>query len=489
MSRLSRPDFVAWATSRGGLYLEDKEEPTLGRWQHYQRDILRHLFPAGKEQLPYSTIIWSDIKKSCKTELAAALHMYFALFVDIPGEQYCLANDFEGAKSRVWNCIVASLTKNPELTEGKDWQVVGNSIIFSNNSKIKAIASDYKGEAGANLSFAAVDEPWGVISPQAQRLMTEFNPVPTRPNSTVFYTGYQGWEKESVFWHTMIDNVLERNEGGEPVPELAHIEDGDGKPACWRNGRTFLLWNHQPLQPWHTKEFMAEQRKKFRGRMNEYYRTWENRRVTSTEAYCTEEQWDKLYDPGLRALHPGDRRPVILAADAATKKDCSAVVGVTWNSELQRVDVVSCKIWIPEPGAPVLLTKTVGPHIVEMHRQYRIVKCTFDFFQMAAIAEMCSAAGVKMEEFPQTSQRTECDTLLHEYIWGGNIAHYGDQALKDHVTNAVARSDPRGMRIVKELSARKIDAAVALAMATLKASQDLPRGTARMSMARNPFYG
>lgn len=482
-----RPDFMQWATSRGGMYLHDKQKPTLATWQPYQSDILRHIFPAGTGRLPYARVIWSDVKKSGKTELAAAVQLYFGLFVDVPGEQYVLANDFEGARGRVWRYIEGSLERNPlfagKVTGKDDWRVVGNEIKLGNGTTIKAIASDYKGEAGANLSLATVDEPWGIMSEGAARLMTEFSPVPTRENSMVFYTGYQGWEGQSEYWHNLIDSGR-----AEPVAELIHIDDGDGNPACWRAGRTFVLWNHAARMPWHTEEYLAEQKRTLPP--SEYLRVWENRRVRNADAFCTQEQWDKLEDRALRGLHTGDQRVVVLGVDAATKSDCSAVVACGWDAEARRVQEVFTRIWKPDGHEPLKLTETVGPEIIRLHREQRVAGVYYDPYQMAAIAEMCQSAGVNMIEFPQTSQRVRSDTHLHGLIWGGNLTHRGDPALAAHVLNALTKENERGRRIVKDIGSAKVDAAVALSMAALGAVEMLAGGeSAVLRVGKNPFYG
>ena len=483
---MARPSFMQWAKSAGGLYLHDKKKPTLARWEQYTADILDHVFPAGNDDgiLPYSRILWSEPKKSGKTELAAGVHLYYALYVDVPGEQYVLANDLLGAKSRAFQSITGSLEKNPKVRAG-DWNVVGTQINLSNGSTIRAIPSDYKGEAGSNHSLATVDEPWGIVHEYQERLMTEFSPVPTRPNSTIFYTGYQGFVGQSNFWHELIDGVID---GGEPVPELLHIDNGDGGPACYAAGRTFLFWSHMARQPWHTPEYMADQKRSFRGRESEFLRVWENRRVKNADTFCTEEQWGKLLAPELRAIGPDDNRVMVLAADAATKSDCCALVGVTWNVAARRFEVCFVQVWRPEDGRPLKLTKTLGPEIVRLHQAYNVAGVYYDPFQMAAISEICQGAGVNMVEFPQTARRVQSDKHLHDLVWGNNLAHYGEPTLGEHITNAMVKESERGLRIVKELSSAKVDAAVALAMAALGASELLIEQDAGMVAKANPFY-
>ncbi|MCC7206096.1 MAG: hypothetical protein IT323_02245, partial [Anaerolineae bacterium] len=328
-----------------------------------------------------------------------------------------------------------------------------------------------------------VDEPWGIVHESGVRLMTEFSPVPTRPFSTVFFTGYAGFEGQSAYWHSLIDTAL----AGEPVPELRRLDDGDGRPACWRNGRFFAYVDHAPRFAWHTPEYLAEQRRVLTP--SEYLRVWENRRARSADAFCTPERWDSLFDPALDGLREGDERALVLAADAGTKFDCSALVGCAWNEARQRVEALFCRIWQPRPGEPLRLTETLGPEIVRLWRAYRVVNVLFDPYQMAAIAEMCRRAGVRMTEFPQTSQRTQADTRLHQALWGGGLAHTGDRLLREHVLHAQAHAGDRGLRISKGLSSAHVDGAVALSMAAWGAAAQLGGRALPVRAAPNMFFG
>jgi phage terminase large subunit-like protein len=179
----------------------------------------------------------------------------------------------------------------------------------------------------------------------------------------------------------------------------------------------------------------------------------------------------------------------VLAADGATKRDCTALVGCTWNAEKRRVEVVYCRVWRPDNGQPLSLTETVGPEIVRLQQTYKVAGVYYDPFQMQAIAELCRKAGVVMVEFPQTSRRVQSDTYLHQLLWGGNLAHYGDPVLREHVTSALTKQSERGQRIVKELTTSKVDGAVALAMAALGANELLTQGLGYMTTRENPFYG
>ncbi len=471
-----RPPFTAWATEH--LFLHDKRGQRAVFPPAWRR-ILDHCFPAGDDPLPYSRIVWSCPKKSAKSTLAAGVQLWYGWHVETPGEQYVLANDLEGARTRVWRYALAALTQGKAAH-----RLSGTTITLANGTTIRAIPSDYRGEAGANFSLATVDEPWGVIHESAVRLHTEFSPPPTRRDPLVFYTGYAGWEGQSAFWHSMIDTAL----AGEAIPELADIEDGDGQPACWRAGRLFLYHDHTPRMAWHTAEYLAEQRRVLAP--SEYLRVWENRRVRGADSFLTPAQWDACYDPALDLPPSGDPRPLIFAADAATTADTTALVGCLWTEK--RIEVVYTRVWRGRPDAPIQLTETITPEIIALAKTRHVAAVLYDPYQMAAVAELCRRAGVTMIEFPQTAARVQADTHLRHLILGGRLAHDGDPLLREHVLNALIAASDRGVRLIKPTTGGKIDAAVALSMAALGAAEHLPavrHASLRLERKRNLFFG
>ncbi len=479
MSR-PRPSFLRWAESRGGMYLPDQTPPRLAAWSEYHRPILDHLFPAGDAPLPYSRVVWSCPKKSAKSTLAAALHVWFALFVAPGGEQYVLANDLEGSRSRVFHYIRRALEQNPILRQGMDWHAAQGSIRFRNGTLIRAVANDVRGEAGGNQTFASFDEAWGVIYERGVRFATEFSPVPTRRHSLIFYTGYQGWAN-AAWWHGLIDEGLR----GEPVPALRHLENGDGAPACWHNGGLFVYYDHTPRMPWHTPQYLAEQRRILPEA--EYLRVWENRRVSGDSALCTAAQWDALHDSALTPLQPNDPRPIVFGVDAATQHDSSALVGCTWHAATQSVQVVYCRVWTPEAGHPLSLNKTIAATLAQLASHCHIAAVYYDPYQMIALAEQLQVqANLPMIAFGQGSQRLQSDEHLRQLLNEGRLRHIGDSALRRHILDAALQLSERGYRLVKRSG--QIDAAVALSMAAFGAAR-LLRGQSTLQTLKNPFYG
>ena len=78
-----------------------------------------------------------------------------------------------------------------------------------------------------------------------------------------------------------------------------------------------------------------------------------------------------------------------------------------------------------------------------------------------------------MEELPQTpGNQTAFTGVFLDLVRSGGLRVYKAPDLREQVLNAVMIETSRGIRLAKEKANRKIDAAVALAMAIWGAQQD-----------------
>lgn len=94
----------------------------------------------------------------------------------------------------------------------------------------------------------------------------------------------------------------------------------------------------------------------------------------------------------------------------------------------------------------------------------------FDPYQLVAVAQRLTAAGLPMIEFPQSVPNlTEASTNLYELLKGRNLVAYADDDLRLALSRCVALETSRGWRIAKEKQSHKIDVIVALAQAALGA--------------------
>ena len=161
-------------------------------------------------------------------------------------------------------------------------------------------------------------------------------------------------------------------------------------------------------------------------------------------------------------------QPVFIGVDFALKHDSIAVV-VAQPQESGRI-VCRAKIWHPDGG--IMDVVEVENYLREMSKIYQIQELAYDpaFFQRSA--EILSDEGFNMVEFSQSASRMvpACGTL-YEMIVNQKIAHDGNPVFTDQVLSAAQRSTDQGWRLSKGKSKRKIDAAIALAMAVDRATR------------------
>jgi len=157
--------------------------------------------------------------------------------------------------------------------------------------------------------------------------------------------------------------------------------------------------------------------------------------------------------------------PTFVGVDMALKHDSIAVVIA--QPQDGRV-VVRSKIWHPDANA--MDVSAVEQHIRDINRKFNVVENAYDpaFFQRSA--EVLSENHV-MVEFPQSASRMipACGNL-YELIVNQVIAHDGDPMFADQVLSAAQRQTESGWRLSKGKSKRKIDAAIALAIASDRAT-------------------
>jgi phage terminase large subunit-like protein len=266
-------------------------------------------------------------------------------------------------------------------------------------------------------------------------------------------------------------------------PELIHIKNGRGKPACIANGGTFIYWDHQ-LKP-HPglaitpEEYHEQQRKDLRP--SAFTRMHQNDFVNNVDQFISSEQWNACYHPDVKQLLLDDGRRAVFGADASVSRDYTALVGVYFDIRTGYYDVVYCKVWRPQKsalrnGKPTIdLNKTIAAEILRLHANHQVASVLYDSYQLHSIASELLKKGVRMVEFPQTARRIESDQGLYDAIIGKNIRHFDHPELNEHILNSVAVETGRGYRLAKDKSSKKIDAAVALSMA-LHGAREEPQG-------------
>lgn len=428
----------------------------------HQRDVLKAMFPLRPDgQFVYRTVIWSQPKKSGKTILNALVSTWWAYTQESPNEILIVANDLEQAQCRVFSDIVGLVRNNPPLFASAE--CFAREIHLSNGTRIKAIPSDYSGEAGSNHGLTSWDELWAYTSERSRRLWEELTPVPTRKNSIRFVTTYAGFEGESeLLWDLYRKNVgCEEFKGGygkklhEKLPVWGHAFT-----------RTVIYWDHVPRCPWQTRDYYQEQRATLRP--SNYLRLHQNRWTPPGSEFITGEAWDACVDKDRSPYVLGTDEPIYVGVDASTKHDSSAVVAVTF--EEGKLALVCHRIWQPTPEDPLDIEATIEAYLRELCGRFRVEKILCDPYQLHQTITKLESEGLPIEEYPQTqSNQVGMGQGLWELLRGKNLRLYQSEDLRRQALQAVAIESPRGWRIAKDKTSKKIDAIIAMSMACVAA--------------------
>ena len=458
--KTSSADLRRWKNDPVAFITEVLRDPETGKpFELYpeQVDFLRRGFTLTNDRrLPYPELLFSAPKKSGKTATAAMAAIYCAVAIGGPyAEIYCLANDYEQAASRVFEAASRMVQASPLLEHSA--KITANRIEFrSTGSFVQACASDYAGFAGANPTLTICDELWGFVHESSQRLFDEAVPSPARKVSgrlTVTYAGFSG-ESE------LLDRLYRRGLKGDEVAPDMHAGDG-----------MLAFWTSRPVAPWQTERWLAEMRQSLRP--NQYLRMIENKWVTSESSFVEMDWFDACVDPALRPVVADPDMAAWAGIDASVKRDSTAIAVCGWDAEKKRCQLLWHRIFQPSPKNPLDFESTVEASMLEVRDRFHLLEVRYDPYQLVAVAQRLTAAGLPMIEFPQSVPNlTEASTNLYELIKGRNLQVYVDDEIRLSISRAVAVETARGWRIAKEKQSHKIDIVVALAQAAYGAAKD-----------------
>ena len=195
----------------------------------------------------------------------------------------------------------------------------------------------------------------------------------------------------------------------------------------------------------------------------------ENRFVTAESSFIDLATWDRCVRPELGAVPSNPSLPVWVGVDASVRHDFSAIVAVTYKDDVVRL--VFHRILTPLPNDPINFAD-IEATLLDLHKRFSVRKVLFDPYQMVATAQRLAKAGVKVEEFPQTTANlTGASQQLFELIQGQALVCYPSEAMRLAASRCIAVESSRGWRLTKERQSHKIDVIVALAMAAYAAVQ------------------
>ncbi len=465
------PDVVEWAEDR--FYVIETKRPIV--LQPVQKAVLRIFFEQDSSgRFVWETGLYSTIKKSGKTTVAALVQRWAAECWGDFGEVYHLGNKLKQAKERAFKISRASITLAPKH-ESQDWDVGSEKLTYINNSFVQALPVSAAGEAGGNQRLTTWTEFHGYVYEEDERFFEELQPVPTQTLSFRFIESYAGYEGESNllkhYWNLALEGEQLHDEfpiyGNKAAGVVGYIDQGEAaRRMPWQRG--------EEGRHYYAKAKMTSSPAQFD-------RLHENKWVTSQNKLINMALWDSLQE-AYHEAHAPRKHPVVLAVDAAVSGDCTALsvvtVGDAYNEENQVVFELETFIWEPEKGKKLDYSETLSPTMALMHDKYNVVQVAYDEYQMhnfmTELHKENAWKNIEFFAFPQGKLRLQADTALIDRIRRGTFRHSGNTTLRQHADNADGKEvGDDALRIVKRDNTLKIDGVIAVSMGAWQAAEVL----------------
>lgn len=439
----------------------------------YQRDALREALRRDEDgNLVYSTVVWSDIKKSAKSTICAAVVLYFAMHTSW-GEIYMIANDLKQADSRVAKYFRRSLDLNPEYK--KAYSQRGYAMTMKETKTVvEAIPIDPSGEAGSNADLIQFSELWGAHEDAKQKMFSEMTLSPTKHGQSLrWIESYAGYTDESELLYSLYERGILN--GKQLWPDrLYHANFSEPTVLNLKTeGRMLCLWNQEPRCPWQTKEYYDEEEKLLLP--SEFLRMHRNQWVTSVETFVPIEWWDDCKVEQLPEIDP--KTPMIVAMDAGVSNDPFGIVmGHRHPEDKETVVLRYARRFLPPKGGKLNFQGTPenpGPELEleRLMKEYNIIQVAYDPYQLEDLAGRWKRKRVTwLYAFEQGTRRLKADSMLRDKIRGKTIVHDGSfPDVRQNILNANAKIqseelEDRKIRIVKKTPDKKVDLTVAISM-------------------------
>lgn len=444
--------------------------------QEYQKIALKEVYRRdGNGHFVYSIVLWSDIKKSAKSSIAAAVCLERAAHSAYASVKI-IANDLKQADSRVAYYLRRAIDLNPRLKAQVKTRLYRTTLW--NKSTIEAIPIDPTGEAGGNDDLICFSELWGARGEAAKRMWTEMTLSPTKYGiSQRWIETYAGYSGESELLEQLYNTGV--TEGRLIETSIPGLELYANDAA-----HQLTLWNTQPRCPWQTNDYYAQESAVLPP--EEFDRVHRNKWASALSPFVRIEWWDACKVSQLKEM---DRyREVCVGIDAAVSDDCFAVVTVSREeraqmgaakSALDYVAIREVRIWYPPKGGKMQYSNPEDPrdpefpegYIRSLAEKYNVIDFAYDPYQLHHLCTSLQADNVgAFTEITQGGKRLEADKQLYDLIRDRRVAHDGNTELRSHIENSSKQVDgTTKLRIVKRTEAKKIDAAVALSMAAFQA--------------------
>lgn len=455
----------------------------------WQRRILQQLFktrPDGRRQ--YRTCLLMLARKNGKSEIAAALAIYFLLFDDeAGGEVYSAAADKDQA-ALVFNVAAQMIRNDAELDAMCEIVDSQKRIVHrESGSFYRAISAEAYSKHGFNASAVIYDELHAAPTRELWDVLATSQGARRQPIMMAISTA--GYDKHSILWELYAHGkrVLENPALDPSFLPVIYEAPAD---ADWTNQKVWKQANPAlgDFRSLEEMEILCARAKEIPAQENTFRRLYLNQWTEQATRWIAMPTWDACQRPIDRARLRG--RPCYVGLDLSSTKDLTALVGVFPDGggfdvlaeffvpldtlrERSKQDRVPYDLWYPQG----YLHATEGNRVDYKFVRRRLQAWGEEFHVQELAVDPWNATNLITElkdedhfvviEVRQTMANLSAATKAFERaILAQELRHDGHPILRWNVSNVSVIADANeNLRPSKKVSSERIDGVVALIMA------------------------
>lgn len=466
---------------KAAYFIEHFCRQSKGEWagepiklEPWQLDILDGLLARDKSgNRPVKTGLIGVPRKNGKSTLASALALYGLIADGEPGtEVYSAAGDKKQARL-VFDEAAKMLKASPELAELRPEIYEGQSAVIripGTNSVYRALSADADLQQGLNPNLVIFDEVH--VQPNSKLWTALTLGSGTRRNPLTLGITTAGFDRDSLLGQLyQYGKRLERGEIADPSFYFKWYEPEPGfdwqDESCW--------YKANPMLGISLKIEALRAALPPKTPIGEFLRYHLNAWTEAESPWLPPGAWDLCrgeveFNPAL---------PVYVGIDVAKRYDSSAIAMAQPQGDSI---ALRARVWGNpyQPSDQRYHGWTMDLAILENHcreiaeafpvkatdTEYAGPAFLYDPMFFERSAQILEGDQLAMIEWPQTDARMIPATgSFYSAITNRQIAHDGDPVLAAHIGAVWGQEKPRGQRISKRGTTKKIDAAVASAIA------------------------
>lgn len=455
----------------------------------WQTKIVHQLFKTRKDGLrQYRTCLLMLPRKNGKSELAAALAIYFLLFDgEIGGEVYCAAADKDQA-ALVFNVAAQMLRNDPELEAQVEIIDSQKRIVHrKSGSFLRAISAEAYSKHGFNASVVIYDELHAAPNRELWDVLSTSQGARLQPLMIAITTA--GYDRHSILWE-LYSHAKKVAETPALDPTFLPILFELPIDADWTDLKALKKCN-PALGDFRSLEELTialERAKQIPAQENTFRRLYGNQWTEQASRWISMAAWDACVAPVERASLRGRR--CYVGMDLSSTKDLTALVAVFPDGD--GFDVLA-QFFVPKENMRERATRDRVPYdqwerdefligtpgnVVDYERvrvELQAWAAEFDLREIAfdpwnatdlvtRLQEQDGFTCVPMRQgFASLSAPTKS---LEKAVLSKTLRHDGHPVLRWNISNISVETDATGnLKLSKKVSTERIDGGAALVMA------------------------